>query len=82
MFIFAYPDRELEKDVLIFPSRRFHELVQRMPQEKSGKVALYISKGRNGGGWYVMLGRRKFTRLDGTTCVDVTQYCNNFELLS
>jgi hypothetical protein len=83
MFIFGYPDRQIEKDVLIFPSRDLHDIIQRSPRHKKAaeKRALYISKSRADGRWYVRLMRTRFTEIDATTCVDVTQYCNNFAIL-
>lgn len=83
MFIFGYPDREIEKDVLIFPSRDLHELIQRAPLKKKGtdERVLYISKSCTDSRWFVRLTRNKFTQIDAATVADVTQYRNNFALL-
>jgi len=83
MFIFGYPDRRIEKDVLILPSRALHEIIQRSPRHKKTgeKRSLYISKSRADGRWYVRLTRTKFTQIDATTCIDVTPYCGNFAIL-
>jgi hypothetical protein len=83
MFIFGYPDRQIEKDVLIFPSRDLHEIIQRCPLQKkdSNTRGLYISRSCSDSRWYVRLTRRKFTQIDATTGVDVTKYRNNFAVL-
>ena len=80
MFIFAYPDRRIERDVLIFPSRDFHEIIRRAPlHKKTGDTrSLYISKSSGDSRWYVRLTRRKFAEIDATNCEDVTNYRNNF----
>jgi hypothetical protein len=91
MFIFAYPDRQIEKDVLIFPSGEFHDLIQLAPRHKKAHKTdtsrvLYISKSCEEGRWYVRRTRKKFAAIDTTTdktanCVDVTHYRNNFAIL-
>ena len=83
MFIFGYPDREIEKDVLIFPSRDLHEIIQRAPLKKKGtdERVLYISKSCTDSRWFVRLTRNKITQVDATTVVDVTKYRNNFAVL-
>jgi hypothetical protein len=80
MFVFGYPDRQIEKDVLIFPSRVLHELVQRSASQGDKRV-LYISRSCANDRWYVRLTRRKFSQIDDPTCVDVTKYRNNFSSL-
>jgi hypothetical protein len=83
MFIFGYPDRKIEKDVLIFPSRDFHEIIRRSPlHKKTGDTrVLYISKSCPDSRWYVRLTRRKLAQIDANTCEDVTKYRNNFAIL-
>ena len=81
MFIFGYADRQLEKDVLIFPSRDFHDLIQRAPVTAKNKRVLYISKSRADNSWHVWLSRRKFFAIDASTCVDITRYRNNFAII-
>ena len=83
MFIFGYPDRRIEKDVLIFPSHQLHEIIHRSPKHKKAgeQRALYIAKSKADARWYVWLSRRKFAQIDATTCVDVTKYCGNFAIL-
>lgn len=83
MFIFGYQNRQIEKDVLIFPSHDFHKIIQQSPKHKKGsdKRALFISKSKADGRWYVMLTRKKFLQIDDTTCVDVNHYANNFAIL-
>lgn len=82
MFVFGYPDKRIEKDVLLFPSEDFHEIIKKSPPIKDGsKRVLYISKAKNGQGWYIWLNRRKFTQIDSRTCQDVSKYLNNFESL-
>lgn len=83
MFVFGYPDRRIESDVLIFPSRDLHEIIRRAPlHKKSGDArALYLSKSITHSGWYLRLTRRKFAHIDETTCENVTKYRNNFSLL-
>ena len=83
MFIFGYPDRQIEKDVLIFPSSHLHEFIQRAPlHKKSGSDrVLYISKSCSDSRWYVRLTRRKFDQIDANTAMDVTHYRNNFAIL-
>ena len=83
MFIFGYPDRRIEKDVLIFPSRDLDEIIRHSPLHKKGDDAraLYISKSCADPRWFVRLTRKKFPEINAQTCVDVTQYCNNFDIL-
>lgn len=82
MFVFGYPDRTIEKDVLLIPSGEFHEIIKKSPPIKDGKKrVLYISKARVGPGWYIWLNRRKFSQIDSRTCQDVSKYLNNFESL-
>ncbi len=83
MFVFGYEDRRPETDVLIFPSRKLHEIIQRSPLHKKGGEtrALYISKSSADSRWYVRLKRRKFSQIDAKTCEDVTKYRNNFAIL-
>jgi len=83
MFIFGYADRQIEKDVLIFPSRDLHEIIQRCPLlKKNGNArVLYISKSCAESRWYVRLTRNKFAQIDANTGVDVTKYLNNFAIL-
>jgi hypothetical protein len=82
LFVFGYPDRRIEKDVLIFPSSEFHEIIKKSPPIKEGnKRVLYISKARASTEWYVWLTRRKFSQINHITCQDVTKYLNNFTLL-
>jgi hypothetical protein len=83
MFIFGYSNRALEKDVLIFPSRDLHDIIQRCPLHKKNgdKRSLYISKSCADSRWYVRLTRRKFVQIDPNTGVDVTKYRNNFAVL-
>jgi len=84
MFIFGYHNRQLEEDSLIFPSRDLHEIIQLAPNhDKAGKKrSLYISKVGNGNRWFVRRTRKKFTAITSENCVDVTKYCNNFDLLN
>lgn len=83
MFIFGYPDRQIERDILLFPSRAFHEIIQQSPRHKkeSDKRALFISKAKADGRWYVMLARKKFLQIDNLSCISVNQYVNNFAVL-
>ena len=83
MFIFGYPDREIEKDVLIFPSRVLHEIIQRSPLHKKqgDQRVLYISKSCTDSRWYIRLTRKKFDQIDDNNCEDVTKYLNNFSIL-
>lgn len=83
MFVFGYPDRRIEEDVLIFPSRDLHKIIQRAPLHKKNDDArvLYISKSSDDSSWYVRLTRRKFAQIAADTCVDVTKYKNNFSVL-
>ena len=82
MFVFGYPDRKIENDVLLFPSSEFHEIIKKSPPIKEGeKRVLYISKERTGPGWYIWLTRRKFSQINSNTCQNVSKYLNNFELL-
>lgn len=83
MFVFGYPNRRIEPDVLIFPSRDFHELIQRAPLHKKGDEtrSLYISKSRTDSRWFIQLTRKKFAEIDANTCEDVTSYCNNFGVI-
>ncbi|MBX7244057.1 MAG: hypothetical protein K1X53_01080 [Candidatus Sumerlaeaceae bacterium] len=83
MFIFGYSDRRIEQDVLIFRSRDLHKLIQASPLHKKGGEdrALFISKSRSNSKWYVRLTRQKFTKIDATTCIDVTKYRNNYAIL-
>jgi len=84
MFIFGYPDRRIEQDVLIFPSCDLHEIIGLSPLHKKGgdKRALYISKSCVDSCWYIRLTRRKIPKINAETCMDVTQYCNNFSILA
>jgi len=82
MFVFGYPNRTIEKDVLLFPSAEFHKIIEKSPPIKDGKKrVLYISKGRKGQGWYIWLSRRKFESITPQTCQDVSRYLNNFKIL-
>lgn len=83
MFIFGYPNRRIETDVLIFPSCDLHEIIQRSPLQKKGGDArvLYISKSRADSRWYVRRTRNKFAGINATNCEDVTKYRNNFASL-
>ena len=82
LFVFGYPDRRLEKDVLIFPSKEFHEIIQKSPPIKEGdKRVVYISKAKNNHGWYTWLSRKKFSAISPQTCQDVSRFLNNFDLL-
>jgi hypothetical protein len=83
MFVVGYPNRRIETDVLIFPSRALHEIIQRAPLHKKGEDTrvLYISKSLADSRWYVRLTRNKIAQIDATTCDDVTNYCNNFAIL-
>jgi hypothetical protein len=83
MFVFGYPDRRIEKDVLIFPSLVLHEIIQRAPlHKKDGDTkSLYISKSCADSRWYVRLTRSKIAQIDVTNCEDVTEYRNNFAIL-
>lgn len=83
MFIFGYPDRRIDRDVLIFPSRDLHGIIQQSPKHKKTgeKRALYISKSLVDGRWYVRLSRNKFPQIDTATCVDVTRYVGAYGLL-
>jgi len=82
LFIFGYPNRKIEENVLLFPSSDFHEIIKKSPPIKDGKKrVLYISKARNGSGWFVWLSRRKFSSINSQTCQDVSKYLNNFASL-
>lgn len=83
MFIFGYPNRQIEKDVLIFPSRDLHEIIQHSPlHKKNGDTkVLYISKSCADSRWFVRLTRKKFDQIDANTGEDVTKYRNNFAIL-
>jgi hypothetical protein len=83
MFIFGYPDRRIEKDVLIFPSSDLHAIIQRAPKHKktSETRVLYISKSSANDSWHVRLCRNKFLEINDTTCVDVTKYLNAYAML-
>lgn len=83
LFVFGYPDKRIEKDVLLFPSAEFHEIIKKSPPIKDGKKrVLYISKAREGAGWYIWLTRRKFNHIDPSTCQDVSKYLNNYDSLN
>ena len=83
MFVFGYPDRQIEKDVLIFPSRAFHEIIQQSPRHKKegDKRALFMAKAKADGRWHIMLTRKKFLEIDNVSCINVHQYANNFSVL-
>jgi tRNA uridine 5-carbamoylmethylation protein Kti12 len=83
MFVFGYPNRRIEPDVLIFPSRVLHEIIQlSASHKKDGDTkSLFISKSLADSRWYVRLTRRKIAQIDTTNCEDVTKYRNNFAIL-
>lgn len=83
MFIFGYPDRQIENDVLIFPSRELHQIIQRCPllKKDGNSRVLYISKSCTDSRWYVRLTRNKIVQLNSSTAVDVSKYRNNFAIL-
>lgn len=82
LFVFGYQDRRIEKDVLLFPSIEFHEIIKKSPPfKRAEKRVLYISKARVGTGWYIWLARKKFNQINPNTCQDVSMYLNNFALL-
>jgi len=83
LFVFGYPDRRIEKDVLLIPSREFHEIIQKSPPIKEGdKRVVYISKAKNKNEWYTWLTRKKFSSICSSTCQNVSKYLNNFNGLS
>ena len=83
MFLFFYPDRRPENDVLLFPSGDLHAMIKRAPQHKKGSKtkSLYISRSCVDSRWYVRLTRQKFAQIDASNCIDVSKYQNNFVIL-
>lgn len=66
-----------------FPSRKFHGVIQRAPlQKRNSQIKrLYISRSHDGR-WYVQLTGRKFAAINDLTCIDVTEFNRNYQLLN
>jgi len=75
------PDKDFQRDIFIFPVRKFTQIVRKAPRTKSGKYNVYISKSRGDPPRWYLRRKSKFERIEGKSAIDVTRYYLNFKCL-
>lgn len=84
-FFIAYVlsrDDGYRSDIFIFPIRDFvKEVIHSAIPRANGKREVLISKTKDGSERWVVRRGNRFTEINDQTCVDVSSYRRNFELL-
>ena len=69
-------------DFFIFPAREFAAIIRTAPQMNSGKRRVYISRCREDEDRWVLRRQGRFEQVTDESCLDVSAYRRNFEILN
>lgn len=83
-FFIAYvlsADKNYAGDIFIFPVREFVKII-RNGISSGGKRKVYISRQKNDGNRWYLRRASGFSEINETTCLEVSKYHRNFDLLN
>ncbi len=76
------PDEGYRGDIFIFPVGEFAALLNQAPAVSSGKRRVFISRCLGQPHTWVLRKQSRFQQINQTTCVDVSAYWRNFDVLA